>query len=52
VFIGQESKDYIVYSDIEPSVNQSFNSFILFIKESVEIDLNPQPLRPVYHQAD
>lgn len=50
--IGQEPKNYIVYSEIESSINQSFSSLILFMKEAVEIDLNPQPLRPVFHQAD
>lgn len=45
---GKKSRQYIEYSEVSRSVERSFNSIILFMKEGTELELNPTPLRTIY----
>jgi DNA-directed RNA polymerase subunit H (RpoH/RPB5) len=49
---SKNSKQFVSFSDLEPSVDRNFAAVCAFMKEAVEIEMNPKPLRPMLYQAE
>jgi len=50
---GKKSKQYISYSEVEPTLNRNYNSILIFIKEAIDINVSPKPLKAIYfYQVD
>jgi hypothetical protein len=53
MYWGKGGSKTVCYKDVPDQVERNFRAICLFIKEAVEIELNPRPLKTVYYyQAD
>ena len=46
---GKNSKQYVSFAEIAPSVQRNLPAILTFIKEGTELELRPTPLRTVYY---
>lgn len=42
----------ITFNTTDENIKQTYDAFLSFIKEAAESDMNPQPIRPIFYQAD
>lgn len=53
MYWGKSGSKTVCYKDVQNEVERNFRAVCLFIKEAVEVQLNPRPLKTVYYyQAD